>query len=441
MNKPVLHYINKLPSYTFHRLWLFLAPVLPDKLYLQVLYRIRMGYWMDMEHPVTFNEKLQWLKLHNRRPEYTTMVDKQAVKEYVANIIGKEHIIPTIGVWDSVEEIDFDTLPNQFVLKTTHGGGGCGVVICKNKATFDKDAAIKKLQKSLDTDIYYVLREWPYKGVRKRIIAEPYMTDNGNVLEDFKIHNFNGIPRFILLCRDRFTGIGMSDDFYTTKWEHLDVKRPGHSNPGKHEKPKELEEMLSMAERLSKDIPFIRTDFYTIDHKVYFGELTFYPASGMSKFDPDSYDKLFGTWLKTDLGGGRFVIHKEQIYLIISPIEEELRDYKFFCFNGEVKMFKIDYGRFKKHHANYYDKDGNLLPFSEASFLPETSDMVLVPSQYKEMTCMAEKIAKCHPFMRVDFYLSNEKIYFGEITFFPASGMGKFEPARWDKEIGKWFLV
>ena len=152
------------------RLW-------PDKLFLQVKFRLMMGRKLDLKNPVTFNEKLQWLKLYNRRPEYTMMVDKYAVKQYVAGKIGEQYIIPTIGVWDSVDEIDWDALPNQFVLKTTHGGGGGGVVICKDKSSFDRREAVAKLQESLDSDIYINFREWPYRNVHKRIIAEQYMVD------------------------------------------------------------------------------------------------------------------------------------------------------------------------------------------------------------------------------------------------------------------------
>ena len=278
----------------------------PDKLFLEIKFRLMMGQKLNLKNPKTFNEKLQWLKLYNRKPEYTTMVDKYAVKDYVASKIGQEYIIPTLGIWNSVDEIEWDKLPNQFVLKTTHGGGGGGVVICKDKTTFDIKAAKQKLQKSLKSDIYLNFREWPYKDVPKRIIAEKYMTDESNDLEDYKIHTFNGVPKFILLCRDRFKG-KMIDDFYSTDWDLLDVRRPGHPNsPTPQNPPKELVEMLRLSEILSKDIPFLRVDFYTSNNKVYFGELTFYPASGMSKFEPEIWDKVFGDWLIFDdvAGGG-----------------------------------------------------------------------------------------------------------------------------------------
>ena len=288
---------------TFNRILLGIlnrvAVLFPDKLFLKLKFRLMMGEKLDLNNPKTFNQKLQWLKLYNRKPEYTTMVDKYAVKEYVANIIGEEHIIPTLGVWNSTDEIDWDALPNQFVLKTTHGGGGCDVIICKDKATFDKDAAKEKLNKSLKSDIYYNFREWPYKNVPKRIIAEKFMTNNGKELEDYKIHCFKGEPKFILVCSNRYGGGAMIDDFYTPEWELMDVRRPGHPKSEKASKaPEHLKQMLELSRILSKEIPFLRTDFYIIDNKIYFGELTFFPASGMSKYQPEEWDLHFGEMLK-----------------------------------------------------------------------------------------------------------------------------------------------
>lgn len=270
----------------------------PDKLFLKLKFRLTMGQKLNLRTPKTFNEKLQWLKLYNRKPEYTTMVDKYAVKEYVAKIIGEEYIIPTLGVWNSVSEIDWDSLPNQFVLKTTHGGGGCDVIICKDKATLDKVAAKEKLNRSLRSGIFWNFREWPYKNVPKRIIAEKFMTNNGKDLEDYKIHCFNGEPKFILVCSNRYGGGAMIDDFYTPEWKLMDVRRPGHPKSEKASKaPELLQQMLELSRILSKDIPFLRTDFYIIENQIYFGELTFFPASGMSKFEPEEYDETFGNYL------------------------------------------------------------------------------------------------------------------------------------------------
>lgn len=287
---------------TFNRILLGIlnrfAVLFPDKLFLKLKFRLMMGEKLDLNNPKTFNQKLQWLKLYNRKPEYTTMVDKYAVKEYVANIIGVEHIIPTLGVWNNTDEIDWNALPDQFVLKTTHGGGGGGIVICKDKATFDKDRAKEILNKSFRGDIYKIFKEWPYKNVPKRIIAEKFMTNNGKELEDYKIHCFNGEPQFILVCSNRYGNGAMIDDFYSPNWELMEVRRPGHPQSEKASKaPEQLEQMLELSRILSKDIPFLRTDFYIIDDNIYFGELTFFPASGMSKFEPKEWDNTFGELL------------------------------------------------------------------------------------------------------------------------------------------------
>lgn len=273
------------------RLW-------PDRLYLKLKFRLVMGQKLDLKNPKTFNEKLQWLKLYNHRPEYTTMVDKYAVKQYVADKIGEEYIIPTLGVWNSIDEIDWDALPNQFVLKTTHGGGGGGVIICKDKATFNREEARTKLQKSLDSDIYLNFREWPYKDVVKRVIAEQYMTDESTVeLKDYKFFCFNGRVRCFKVDFDRF--IDHKANYYDRDAKLLPFGEvccmPDFNR--QFEKPKNFDKMIDVVETLSRDIPFVRVDLYNADGKIYFGEITFFPAAGMGKFEPAEWDLLLGTWI------------------------------------------------------------------------------------------------------------------------------------------------
>ena len=293
--QPIKNYIIH-PTDFFNSLLVHYGQWLPESLYIKLQYRFYMGYWIDFNNPKTFNEKLQWLKLKNRRKDYSIMVDKYSVKNYVAKIIGNEHIIPMLGVWDRAEEVEWERLPNQFVLKTTNGGGGSGVVLCRDKSNFDYQKAIIKLNNSLNSDIYRKYREWPYKNVKKRIIAEVYLSNES----------------------------------------------------------------------------------------------------------------------------------------------DELRDYKFFCFNGKVRLFKVDYNRFIKHNANYYDRDGVLLPFGESSCLPDPKQEIILPSTINDMINLAEKVADGNPFMRVDFYDCCGKIYFGEITFYPAGGLGRFEPEEWDNILGEW---
>lgn len=266
-----------------------------DKLYLKFFFHSCMGYWMDFRHPKTFNEKLQWLKLYDRKPIYTTMVDKYAVKQYVANIIGEQYIIPTLGVWNSFDEIDFDTLPNQFVLKCTHDSGG--LVICKDKAKLDLVAAKTKIENSLKTDYYKKGREWPYKNVHRRIVAEKYMVDeSGKELKDYKIFCFNGKPRYVQVDYGRFSD--HHRNIFDTEWNLLDVQLCYASQLNCDiPKPYGLKEMLSMASRLSDKMPFLRVDFYNISGKIFFGEMTFYPGSGAEKFTPYQWDEIFGSWI------------------------------------------------------------------------------------------------------------------------------------------------
>ena len=268
---------------------------LSDEDFIKLLFKAEMGYDPDLENPKTFNEKLQWIKLYDHNPLYTKMVDKIAVKDYVREKIGDEHIIKTLGIWDSYDDIDFETLPEQFVLKCNHDSGG--LVIVKDKEKLDRRKAGKIISSSLKVNYYKKYREWPYKNVQPRIIAETYVVDEAT---------------------------------------------------------------------------------------------------------------------------------------------NSLNDYKFFCFNGKVKCFKIDFNRFIKHQANYYDENCNLLPFGEKDFPRDSSADIKMPPVIDEMKKMAEIIAAGHPFLRVDLYYANNHIYFGEITFFPASGFGKIEPVEWDSILGEW---
>lgn len=255
------------------------------------------GYPLDLKNPKTFNEKLQWLKLYNRKPEYTMMADKIAVKDYVAKIIGKEHIIPTLGVWEHFDDIDFEKLPNQFVLKCNHDCGS--VVIVKDKNNFDKVAAKKKLEKALSKNFYLKHREWVYKDIKPRIFAEEFVEDSNQKLVDYKVHCFNGEPKFLIVFGDRFGKNGMTDDFFDVNWQHLSVARPGHLFAKEDiSKPANLDLMLVLARKLSAGIKFLRVDFYSVDGRVLFGEMTFYPAAGFEKFVPEEWDEIFGNWIK-----------------------------------------------------------------------------------------------------------------------------------------------
>ncbi len=266
-----------------------------DEAYLKRKYKACMGKEIHLDSPQTFNEKLQWLKLHDRKPEYTTMVDKYAVKMYVADIIGEKYIIPTLGVWNHFDEIDFDKLPNQFVLKCTHDSGG--IVICKDKNKLDLKSAKKKIEKSLKQNYYWSGREWPYKDVKPRIIAEEYMIDeSGYELKDYKFFCFNGEPKMMFIATDR--GSDTKFDFYDMEFNHLPFTN-GHPNANKQiKKPKNYSTMLALSAKLSFGIPHVRVDFYNINGKIYFGELTFFHWSGLVPFEPEEWDYKLGSWLK-----------------------------------------------------------------------------------------------------------------------------------------------
>lgn len=266
-----------------------------DEEYLRQIYRFRMGRDLNLDNPKTLNEKLQWLKLHNRKPEYTTMVDKYEVKKYVAKLIGEEYIIPTLGVWNNVEDIELDKLPNQFVLKCTHDSGS--IVICKDKSKLDFEAAKKKLKKGLKRNLFWYGREWPYKNVKRRIIAEKYMTDSPDIDEftDYKFYCFNGYVDCVLTCIERSTG-NPKFYFFDKDWKLLRYNKRGKEAPADFTlpKPENIEEMFRIASELSKGIPFLRVDLYNSSGKIYFGELTFFPDSGWDPNRLPEIDLYFG---------------------------------------------------------------------------------------------------------------------------------------------------
>ena len=269
---------------------------LPDKPYLQLIYYYHFHRFANLRHPRTFNEKLQWLKLYDRRPEYITMVDKYAVKEYVASKIGEEFIIPTLGVWNKPEEIDFDSLPNQFVLKWNHDSKS--VVICSDKSSFDPETAKRKLRHGAEVNGYWYGREWPYKGVKPRIIAEKYLEQDNpehQDLTDYKFFCFNGEPKFIQVIQDRSTLETI--DFFDLDWKHqefIGLSKKAVSATKLPQRPTNLDEMIKVASELSKGIPFSRIDLYNVDSHVYFGEVTLYPASGLGSFHPDEWNLRIG---------------------------------------------------------------------------------------------------------------------------------------------------
>ncbi len=275
---------------------------MPDKMYLKCRYFVLMRKKLNLKNPVTYNEKLQWLKLYDRNPLYTDMVDKYEAKNIVARKFGEEHVIKTLGVWNKFDEIDFDALPKSFVLKCTHDSGG--LVIVTDKSKLDKEEARRKIEKSLKVNFYWSTREWPYKNVPPRIIAEEYMEDfKTGELRDYKFFCFNGVAKALFVASERQNeSTETKFDFFDMNYNHLPLIN-GHPNAEvPPEKPACFDQMKQFAELLSQNIPHLRVDFYEVNGKVYFGEMTFYHWSGMVPFEPEEWDKTFGDWIELPRG-------------------------------------------------------------------------------------------------------------------------------------------
>lgn len=266
-----------------------------DKFFLEKIFKQKLGKPLNLKNPQTFNEKLQWLKLYYHNPILTSLVDKVTVKEYVADKVGEKYIIPTLGVWDSFDEIDFSKLPNQFVLKTNHDFGG--IIICKDKKSFNYTQAKHKLNKHLKQNLFHAGREWAYKDVKPKILAEEYVGKLGDDdVKDYKFYCFDGEPKILLISSGRQTG-DMKWNFYDMEFNLLNLTKSNKLSDGTMEKPVNFELMLELAKKLSVGFPFVRADFYNIEGEISFGELTFYPGAGYGKFEPEEWDYELGSYL------------------------------------------------------------------------------------------------------------------------------------------------
>lgn len=270
-----------------------LSRLIPDRIYLQIVYFRHFKKFIDFDNPKTFNEKIQWLKLNYRKEEYTNLVDKYRVKQYITKLIGEEYVIPTLGVWKNVDDIDFKSLPEKFVLKCNNDSGG--IVICKNKKDFDEAKAKSFLKERLKNNGYWYGREWPYKNVKPCIIAEKYMEDSiSKDIKDYKFFCFNGSMEFFDIDIDRF--IEHRANYYDRNGNFLPFGKtycpPDYTK--KIEMPKNLDKMIELAETISHNTVLSRIDFYEIDGQVYFGEITFYPGSGFSPFTDEKWDYKLG---------------------------------------------------------------------------------------------------------------------------------------------------
>lgn len=266
-----------------------------DKTYIKLIYEASMRKKLDLTSPSSFNEKLQWLKLYDRNPLYTSLVDKYAVRQFIKDTIGEQFLIPLLGVWDKVEDIDFNKLPNQFVLKCNHDSGGW--VICKDKTKLDINRTKHFLTKRLKRNFFWAAREWPYKNVTRKIICEKYMVDeSGTELKDYKFFCFDGVCKAIFIATDR--GVDTRFDFFDRDFNHLPVTN-GHPNADHiPNRPQNLDQMIEIAETLSKDIPQVRVDLYNVNGQILFGEMTFFHWGGKKPFNPDSFDTWLGSFIK-----------------------------------------------------------------------------------------------------------------------------------------------
>lgn len=269
-----------------------LAPLFPDKPYLHMFYYLAMGKRLDLNNPETFSEKLQWLKIHYREDKLTMLVDKLAVKPYVARLVGEDMVCPVLAVWDNVDDIEWERLPNRFVLKTTHSGGNTGVVVCKDKRSFDIDGAKKILDEAMHSDVYTRFREWPYKNIPRKVFAEKNLGDD---LVDYKFYCYDGEADCVLVCTGRQQG-DVKYFFLDREWNFLPYNEDSIKSKENFQlkRPELMDDLFDLAARLSKGFPFVRMDFFIVEEKAYFSEYTFFPASGLDPKKTEVFEKMAG---------------------------------------------------------------------------------------------------------------------------------------------------
>lgn len=280
---------------------MYVLSFLPDELYVKLFYLSISGKWMDLKHPKGFGEKLNWLKLHDRHPEYTDLVDKYAVRAHINNALGKGHLFPLLGKWESFDDIDFNSLPDSFVLKCNHDSGSTKVIRNKNELTSEKKKELKRFfDERMKRNFFYAGREYPCKNIRKRyILAEQLMEDNerpGSSINDYKFFCFDGVPKIMFVATDRATDCRL--DYFDMEFNHLDIemRHPNADRP--IPKPELFDEMKDIAAKLSKGMKFVRIDLYQLNGKVYFGEYTFFDGGGFSPYKPEKWERRLGDWIK-----------------------------------------------------------------------------------------------------------------------------------------------
>lgn len=423
-----------------------LLAFVPDKLMLKIQYRIKTGHKLNLKNPTRFTEKLQWYKLYYKNPLMIQCVDKYDVREYVKSKGLEDILIPCYGVYNSHDEIDWDALPNQFVMKDTLGGGGVSVIIVKDKSKEDINELKKRAAEWVAIDAHKKDggREWPYyEGKNHRIIIEKYIEadDPDAGLKDYKYFCFDGKPTWVYVMADRQLGNGVGVGIYDADFNRQDVIR-ADERPLERivEQPLTFELMKEISARLSDKFPEARIDLYEVDGEVKFGKITFFDGSGYMTFNPDSFDEKFGEAFKLPKTGGGGYSYK----LIITqkaPVNHGLMDYKFFCFDGRTEFVYVmgDRAVGEKVRVRLMDRNFNRLPVLRVG----DADIgeVIKPQNYLEMLNVAEKLAEDFPHVRVDLYSVGRSVLFGELTFYNASGYMNYDPDSFDVDIGKKFKL
>ena len=418
----------------------------PDTVMVRIQYKIKTGRWLNLSSPKRFTEKIQWYKCFYRNPILGQCVDKYAVREYVASKGLSDILNELYGVYDNADEIDFDKFPNKFVIKTTDGGGGENIIICKDKSKLNIDEVKEKLKSWQNKKNINAGREWAYTLIEKsRFIVEEFLENEEkpqSELPDYKFFCFNGEPYYCQLIQNRSTAETI--DFYDMNWQHMPFYglNPLHEPAAKPAaKPAAYEEMKEIVRKLSKGFPFVRVDLYHVKEGVFFGELTFYPASGYGNFTPDEWDAKLGDLMnisdKELQGGGKQLIINKQV----QP-KHGLIDYKFFCFNGKVSyIYGVSERNFDQPvKLGIYDNNFNK---TDAQRNDERPQEVALPKplNFDKMKSIAETLSKGFPHVRIDLYNLNGRIIFGEFTFYDGSGYMTYTPDSFDFTLGKQFIL
>lgn len=419
--------------------------LMSDKYYLSILWEWEMGYTIDWRHPRTYNEKLQWLKLYDRKPQYTQMVDKYRVKQWVADRIGEKYIIPTLAVYHSVDEIDLSQLPDQFVLKCNHDSGS--VVICEDKSKFDLDAAKKLLSNALNENFYWRAREWPYKNVKPCIFAEQYIKEISIREEVLKKNKLQSVSDIKIVPVDFNHFKWNNSRVYGDVWGLIETKMndviggsDGLSKEGS------LKGLLDFCGKLCEKEVQIRGEFYLIDNRLYFGDLILDEdneyLSQYAGLQKNEYTIIRNNQVPNNVEG--VIVYKDGFMLYLHDDSHEhffagLKDYKFFCFSGVPKVMYIANRSSAFPTANFYDMDYNPLPlhtrYPPAFVHPEK------PRCFEEMKVLAAKLSEGIPQVRVDFYESGDQLLFGEMTFFHGGGFSEVHPKEWNMKMGDWITL